>query len=83
MTTKEELKQLATQALVVSNGFAVWLAIDLNGMVCAFRQKPSVRNTVWDVHLDINYECWRVAEVVPPVDFRHELYKINKLLSNE
>ena len=83
--SKEELETLAWKAISRSEGAAQYIAIDTEGTVYAYKQKPVIKSeasTVWDIS-DLKHDCWLVDYVAAPDNFRDELYEISKILNNE
>ena len=84
-TSKEQLETLAWKAISRSEGAAKYIAIDTEGTVYAYKQKPVIKSeasTVWDIS-DLKQSCWLVCYTEAPDNFRDELYKISKILDNE
>lgn len=83
-TSKQQLKDLAQKALSQSNGETKWVAIDKDGRVWAYDLKPTVNGLwrCWGNSVDDGYS-WHIGTIVPPADFRTELYEINKLLNDD
>lgn len=82
MTTNKTIREFAIKAKLISENKAEWLAIDTQGTVYAYKEKPVIKSeasTVWDIS-DLKHSCWWIGLTAAPDNFKNELYQISNIL---
>ena len=61
---------------VVLSDWALWVAVDEDGEVWEYSQRPLEDKDRW--HIKIDFEAQYVNQVVPPLNFKNCIWRVNK-----